>query len=156
MVSSLIAIWLAGAERRAAARVPVRELTLTVIRELTELARNAKLGTQDDVRESIRVLGRELNALVAVMRPRDAPVAQFISLVLGEAAATQDREILHSAGYWLSAAMEGWLSGRYSSREFSASMPPDRHHLWIDDPQISDWSKVISGEISHVSKASER
>lgn len=144
LISALLAIAIASAERRAARKDRLREGAAALIRALNEVGRSAMYERSAMAAAAVTYLF-ELNALTALLNRREVVVAKWVCVVmeLGDPDLA-DGAVASRHAMWVSSAVEGWARGTFKPRDFVKNMPEDTSH-WVDQIRLRDWGASSEG-----------
>ncbi|MBW9094629.1 hypothetical protein JNB62_13110 [Microbacterium jejuense] len=143
LISALIAIFIAGGERRSSDKAQVRAQAAKLIQALNALGRTA-FSDEDDANTVYAQYEQELNAFAAYLGKRDVVVAKFVCVVVDRF----DRYPRRNMGrtmLWVATALELWLRGVLTSKDFANNMPSDTS-AWIERIDLGQWDAVLRGE----------
>lgn len=143
LVSSGIAVWVVGVERRRAERAAVRTEAAELIRTLDALGRAVELGEADERRQATASFEKQLSAFAAHLSRRDAVVAKFVGVV-HSSARKGPRELVPRATLWLIASIELWMRGQLKAENFAENMPVDTS-AWTEAVDLSDHRAILEG-----------
>lgn len=145
LVSSAIALFVAGMQTRADQRARVRGQVAELIRALYAFGMAVAIDAPANEWNAAALrYATELNALAAMLPPKDIAVPRFISEVLERANESEiGSDRLRRVTLWASTALELWARGVLKSRQFRDNMPPRRH--WVDAVDLGQWDPLLRG-----------
>lgn len=139
LVSAGIAILVVVLERRAASRGRLREELARLSRELTILRDVAHRNDVNGVTSGLSTVSATINAIATVTHDKDLAVLKFVNGILHVAAPNGNIAISRAADF-ASTALEGWMRGKLTSKEFDRVLPTAMAETWTDSVKLSDWA----------------
>ncbi|HEY0249694.1 MAG TPA: hypothetical protein VGC45_15695 [Gryllotalpicola sp.] len=78
-------------------------------------------------------------AFTAQLKRRDLPVAIFVVSAFGYTHIEHPEKVQPMA-IWVINALDSWLRGSLTSRDFARAVPRELEMRWIENPDLTDWA----------------